>query len=116
MTIWLAVVRAYVNAEQAALRSKPHEWCAPILVCTRHAVLGNIMSGVTVPTTMKPMSSGVRPAFAMALIAASLPRSEVLTPGSTMCLSRMPVRCRIHSSLVSTSFSRSALVNTRGGT
>ena len=48
--------------------------------------------------------------------AASLPRSDVATPGSTMCRSRMPVRCRIHSSVVSTSFSRSALVSTRGGT
>ena len=32
---------------------------------------------------MKPMSSGVMPACAIALSAASLPRSEVATPGST---------------------------------
>ena len=51
-------------------------------------------------------------------LAAPLPcaRSDVATPGSTMCRSRMPVRCRIHSSVVSTIFSRSALVSTRGGT
>ena len=40
---------------------------APILSCSRHAVLGNIMSGVVVPTTMKSMSCGVRPACAIAL-------------------------------------------------
>ena len=74
------------------------------------------MSGVTVPTMITPMSAGVSPAFAIALIAASLPRSDVATPGSTMCRSRMPVRCRIHSSVVSTIFSRSALVSSRGGT
>src|ERR1700726_700502 len=37
-------------------------------------------------------------------------------PLSTTWGSRMPVRVRIHSSLVSTIFSRSALVITRGGT
>ena len=31
MTIWLAVVTEYVNAEQAALISKPHACRAPIL-------------------------------------------------------------------------------------
>ena len=74
------------------------------------------MSGVTVPTMIRPMSSGVSPAFAIAVIAASFPRSDVATPGSTMWRSRMPVRCRIHSSVVSTIFSRSALVSSRGGT
>src|SRR5687767_6765900 len=74
------------------------------------------MSGVVVPTTMKSMSSGVSPARSIALRAASTARSEVATPGSTIWRSRMPVRCRIHSSLVSTMRSRSALVSTRGGT
>ena len=61
------------------------------------------MSGVVVPTTMKSMSAGVRPARRIASRAASAARSDVATPGSTMCRSRMPVRCRIHSSVVSTS-------------
>ena len=74
------------------------------------------MSGVTVPTMITSMSSGVRPAFAIASRAAIVARSLVATPGSTMCRSRMPVRCMIHSSVVSTIFSRSALVSTRGGT
>ncbi len=111
-----AVVSAYVKPEHAAPRSKPHARVAPILCCSRHAVLGNIMSGVVVPTTMKSMSAGLRPACAIALSAASFARSDVATPGSTMCRSRIPVRCWIHSSLVSTIFSRSKLESTRGGT
>ena len=74
------------------------------------------MSGVTVPTTITPMSSGVIPARAIAPSAASLPRSDVATPGPAMWRSRMPTRCMIHSSVVSSIFSRSALVSTRGGT
>src|SRR5262249_30572771 len=41
---------------------------------------------------------------------------EAATPFSTMWRSRMPVRSRIHSSLVSTIFSRSRFESTRGGT
>ena len=74
------------------------------------------MSGVVVQTTMKSMSAGVSPACAMVVSAASFARSDVAMPGSTMWRSRMPVRCWIHSSLVSTIFSRSAFVSTRGGT
>ena len=39
------------------------------------------MSGVTVPTTMTPTSSGVMPAFAMAFSAASFARSDVAKAG-----------------------------------
>jgi hypothetical protein len=56
------------------------------------------------------------PAFSIAATAASLAKSEVATPSSTMWRSRIPVRCMIHSFDVSTIFSRSALLNTRGGT
>ena len=52
-----------MNAEHAADRSNPHALFAPIFACTRHAVLGNNMSGVTVPTMITSMSSGVRPAL-----------------------------------------------------
>ena len=74
------------------------------------------MSGVVVPTMMTPMSAGVMPACAIALVAASFARSDVATPGSTMWRSLMPVRCRIHSWFVSTIRSRSSLVSSRGGT
>jgi hypothetical protein len=84
-TSWLAVARAKVKPEQAPARSNPQAWLAPILSWISAAVLGKNMSGVVVPTMIKSMSSGVRPAFAMAWTAASLPMSEVATPGSTMC-------------------------------
>jgi len=76
---------------------------------------GKIMSGVVVPTAMKSMSSGTRLARSSACWAAFTARSEVASLSSAMRRSRMPVRCTIHSSLVSTSFSRSALVSTRLG-
>ncbi len=50
-----AVVSEYRKPEQAAPRSNPRRAIAPSLGCTRHAVLGNIVSGVVVQTTMKPM-------------------------------------------------------------
>ena len=55
-TIWLAAVSEQVNAEQAALRSNPHAWWAPILCCSRQAVLGNTKSGVEVAQTIRSMS------------------------------------------------------------
>ena len=73
------------------------------------------MSGVVVPTTMNSMSSGTRLARSIACWAALIARSEVASFSSTMRRSRMPVRWTIHSSLVSTIFSRSALVSTRLG-
>ena len=74
------------------------------------------MSGVVVPTTMKSIWSGVSPARSMASSAAFVASSDVPTPGSAMWRERMPVRWTIHSSLVSTIFSRSALVSSLGGT
>ena len=47
-------------------------------------MLGKIVSGVVVPTTMKPMSSGETPASRIAPHEASFARSDVATPGSTM--------------------------------
>ena len=76
---------------------------------------GNNMSGVVVPTTMKSMSSGTRFARSSAWRAAFTARSEVASSSSTMWRSRMPLRCWIHASLVSTIFSRSALVRIRLG-
>ena len=98
------------RAEVEAPRLRRADFC-----CSMHAVLGKIVSGVVVPTTMNPSLLGRE-----ARLAASRPRPPAARgrrsprPGSTMCRSRMPVRCRIHSSDVSTIFSRSALVSTRG--
>jgi hypothetical protein len=73
------------------------------------------MSGVTVPTRTMSRSSGSTPASASALRDASRPRSEFAVPGSAMRRSLIPVLAEIHSSFVSTSFSRSSLVRVLGG-
>ena len=73
------------------------------------------MSGVSVPTTTMSSSAGSTPASSSAFRAASTQRSEFAVPGSAMWRARIPVRSVIHASLVSTSFSRSRLVNTFGG-
>src|ERR1700722_211698 len=105
-----------MNAEQAAERSNPHAPFAPSLFCTTHAVDGNNMSGVTVPTMINSISVGASPRCARAFFAASTAKSLVATPLSTIWRSRIPTRLMIHSLLVSTIFSRSALVSRRGGT
>ena len=61
------------------------------------------------------MSDGSSPASASAACAARAPKCEAGTPFSAMRRSRMPVRSRIHWSLVSTIRSRSALVRRRSG-
>src|SRR5687768_12169982 len=61
------------------------------------------------------MSSGSRPATAMARLPAMADSVAVVSCAAAMRLSRMPVRVRIHSSEVSTTRSSSALVSTRSG-
>jgi hypothetical protein len=87
----------------------------PSLSCTMLAVDGKIMSGVAVATMMRSTSPGVIPADAIASRAACVARSEVVSSSAAMCRWRMPVRVRIHSSLVSTRFARSSLVSTCAG-
>jgi hypothetical protein len=115
-TIWLATPTENVKPEQAAARSKPQHLVAPILFWISAAVLGKNMSGVVVPTMIRSMSAGVSPACAMAFNAASLPRSDVATPLSTMCRVWMPVRWRIQSSVVSTIWLSFVLSRMPGGT
>ena len=79
------------------------------------AVDGNTMSGVVVATMMRSTSAGAMPRQASALRAACSARSDVVSAGAAMCRSRMPVRVRIHSSLVSTVRDSSSLVTTRAG-
>src|SRR5277367_2029670 len=107
---------AYGNPEHAADRSNPHALFAPSRSCTRQAVAGKNISGVTVATMITSISLPSIPRFARHTFAASTARSLVATPSSTICRSRIPVRSVIHWSLVATIFSRSALVNNRGGT
>ena len=73
-------VNEYTNPQHAAERSNPHARDAFSLSCTRHAVDGNIMSGVTVPTMMRSMSSALMPRRSSASCAAAAASSEVPVP------------------------------------
>ena len=66
------------------------------------AVAGNVWSGVEVPTTIRSIDCASTLALSSAARAAFRPRSEVNSPSAAMWRSRMPVRCTIHSSDVST--------------
>ncbi len=74
------------------------------------------MSGVTVATMMRSRSLAPMPRRRRASRAAGTAIALVGVPGATTCRRSMPVRVRIHSSEVSTTFSRSALVSTFSGT
>src|SRR5512143_2926992 len=104
-----------MNPEQAAERSMPYARVAPIFAWRKHAVDGNGMSGVSVPTTTISRSAGSTPASSSAIRAALSQRSEFAVPGSAMCRTLIPVRSVIQLSLVSTIFSRSRLANSFGG-
>src|SRR5512140_298869 len=93
----------------------PYARVAPIFAWRKHAVAGNGMSGVSVPTTTMSSSAGSTPASSSAFRAASRQSSEFGVFGSAMWRTRIPVRSVIQLSFVSTSFSRSRLVNSFGG-
>ena len=61
------------------------------------------------------MSLGFNPALFIAISAAFSPKSLANSPSAAIRLSLMPVRLVIHSSLVSTSLSKSALLKMRLG-
>jgi hypothetical protein len=109
------VVRPNRKLEQAAFMSNPKALAAPILCWMRATVLGKNMSGVTVQQTMASSSSASMPRRSRAIRRARTPMSEEAIPGSTHRRVRMPVRVKIHSSLVSTILARSSLVTTRSG-
>src|SRR5262245_56867906 len=78
-------------------------------------VRGRGCSGVAVATIIRSISAGVRPARLIAAAAALVPRLAVVSSGPATRRSRIPVRSTIHSSLVSTRASRSALVRRPSG-
>src|SRR6185436_9332094 len=79
-------------------------------------VAGIGMSGVTVAQMMRSTSFGGTPAASSDCRQASVANWDMNSPSPAIRRSRMPVRVVIHSSLVSTIFSRSRLVTTREGT
>ena len=110
-----AIDRAYKKPEQAALTSMAPQSGRPSRACNRHAVLGNTRSGDVVPTINSPMSCGLTPAACIARCAATSAISPLVSSSRAIRRSLIPVRSRIHSSEVSSIFSRSALVTTFSG-
>ena len=74
------------------------------------------MSGVMVATMIRSICDGEMRPLAMARSAALAAMSEVYSVAAAMRRCLMPVRVVIHSSEVSTIFSRSELVSTFSGT
>jgi len=70
------------------------------------------MSGVIVATNIRSKSVGLSPACYKAFLEASTAKSLVFSPLAAIRRVEIPVRDRIHSSDVSTIFSKSALVIT----
>ena len=105
------------NPLQAAPKSKPNAFLAPTLSPIKLAVEGKGISGVTVAQIMQSISKGSKFFFRIISSIASEAISELALPGSRKILrSEIPVLDLIHSSLVSTIFSRSKLVSLVSGT
>src|SRR2546428_9572126 len=104
-----------MKPEQPAARSKAAAPVAPSLSWTMQAVAGIGMSGVTVAQMIRSTWEARRPAELSACSAARVANWDMYSSSAAICRSRMPVREAIHSSDVSTIFSRSAFVRTRSG-
>src|SRR5688500_16828820 len=74
---------------------------APSSACSSTAVAGSRWSGDAVPNTMRSISPGCTPARSIATRDAAADMVRLFSVGPAMRRSRMPVRCTIHSSLVS---------------
>ena len=72
-------------------------------------------SGVDVARTTRSTSSGSIPQSASALREAAAAILDVVSPSEAKCLASIPVRDRIHSSLVSSDDSNSEFLTTRSG-
>src|SRR6185295_4314898 len=105
-----------MNPEQPACMSNAAARTHPSCCWIVHDVAGMGMSGVTVAQMIRSTSAGGTPAASSAWRHASVANWDMTSPSPAIRRSRMPVRVVIHSSLVSTIFSRSRLVTTREGT
>ncbi len=117
LTIYcLAVIKAKRKPAHAALTSKAVAFLAPSAFCTRHATDGKLLSGLIVATMIRSSFAGSKSADFNACFAAFVAKWLLRSPLAAMRRSLIPVRVVIHSSLVSTIFSRSKLVKTFSGT
>lgn len=97
------------------MRSNAAALVAPMDDWTEHA-LPKTSSGLEVARMTRSMSEGEMPAMSMARSDAVAAWLESVSPSAKICRFLMPVRAVIHSSVVSTSFSRSWLVRNVSGT
>ena len=102
------------NPEHAAVRSYASAPVAPISACTVHAD-PKASSGELVARMIKSTSFASTFAIANAFFAAPDARLVRLSSPEMTCLLPIPVRVRIHSSLVSTSDARSSFVSDCAG-
>ena len=100
--------------EHAAVMSYATARVAPTLFAT-YAASPNMSSGLDVATTTRSISSAPTPACSSARAAAVAAISLRPSPGASRWRLRMPVRCVIHSSDVSTSSSSMSFVTRVGG-
>jgi hypothetical protein len=96
-------------------RSKTAASSAPTASEMRAAVEGHSISPLTVATMIMSSSAGFTPERCSACSSASRPSENTVSSSDALRRSLMPVRCWIHSSLVSTSFSRSWFVRRPSG-
>mmetsp|Transcript_112582 Transcript_112582/g.305655 ORF Transcript_112582/g.305655 Transcript_112582/m.305655 type:complete len:338 (+) Transcript_112582:626-1639(+) len=109
-----AVTSAKTNPEQAAVRSKATACWQPSSAAVAGA-MPNRSSGVEVATSTSPTSSGDTFAFSIARRPASAAIVTSDSSGRMMWRRLIPVRWKIHSSLVSMTSERSSLVTTLEG-
>src|SRR3990172_9494463 len=113
---WGAMLVAKMKPVQAASKSKAPALVAPISSWMMQAVAGKMYSGEEEVHMIRSISVGARFATCRAFMDASRPSVDGNSFSRAICRSRMPVRLRIHSSLVSTNLEISSLVNTGSGT
>ena len=111
-----AMFMPYRKPLHAAARSKTAASPAPTASLMRAAVDGQIISPLTLATMIMSSSSAFTPERSSAFSRASRPSEKTVSESLALWRARMPVRCAIHSSLVSTIFSSSLLVSTHAGT
>src|SRR5437667_11056977 len=108
--MYLAEVEEYAQRSNAGVEPIPSD------AATKQPVDGNIISGVAVAQITRLMFLASTPAAFIARVAAWLAIVAVDPVDAAIRRSRIPVRCTIHSSLVSTIFARSAFVSRFSGT
>ncbi len=111
-----ATERPYRKPLHAALRSKAPASFAPSFLWRIEAVEGMGISPLIVATITISISLGFTPDACNAFFDASKHKSELVSHGFTILRSLMPVLSVIHSSDVSTFFSKSKLLRTISGT